>query len=96
MDAEIARNLSDKCLGGRPLPRSLEILWEHQDEAQEQFAIELLTDLTWFDDWVDPNDPDAPGVITFDRRARHFAATRVYDTEPGVIRVFRMYYSRLL
>jgi hypothetical protein len=44
----------------------------------------------------DPNNPDAPGIITFDRRARHFWATRVHDTRPGVIRVFRMNYSRLL
>ena len=44
----------------------------------------------------DPNDPDAPGVVTFDRQARRFRATRLYDTEPGVIRIFRMYYSRLL
>src|SRR5438132_8076943 len=44
----------------------------------------------------DPNDPDAPGVVTFDRQARRFWATRLYDTEPGVIRAFRMYYSRLL
>src|SRR5437762_312564 len=44
----------------------------------------------------DPNDPDAPGIVTFDRHAGRFWATRVYDTEPGAIRVFRMYYSRLL
>lgn len=44
----------------------------------------------------DPNDPDAPGVILFDRGQRRFWATRLYDTEPGPIRAFRMYYSRLL
>jgi hypothetical protein len=27
---------------------------------------------------------------------RRFYATRVFDTEPGVIRVFRMYYSWFL
>jgi len=42
----------------------------------------------------DPNDPAAPGIVTFDRDAGRFWATRVYDTEPGAIRVFRMYYSR--
>lgn len=41
----------------------------------------------------DPNDPAEPGVITFDRAASRFWATRVYDTRPGLIRVFRMYYS---
>jgi len=44
----------------------------------------------------DPNDPTEPGLITFERPARQFVATRVYDTRPGAIRVFRMYYSWLL
>jgi hypothetical protein len=44
----------------------------------------------------DPNDPDGLGLITFDTARGHFWATRVYDTRPGVIRVFRMYYSALL
>jgi hypothetical protein len=41
----------------------------------------------------DPNDPAAPGRLTFDRARRRFVATRIYATEPGIIRVFRMYYS---
>jgi hypothetical protein len=41
----------------------------------------------------DPNDPAAPGTITFDAAGHGFSATRVYDTRPGPIRVFRMYYS---
>lgn len=44
----------------------------------------------------DPNDPAEPGTITFDGERRRFWATNVYDTRPGVIRVFRMYYSPLL
>src|SRR5207253_9375527 len=44
----------------------------------------------------DPNDPDTPGIVTFDRHAGRFWATRGYDTEPRAIRVVRMYYSRLL
>lgn len=44
----------------------------------------------------DPNDPAVPGLITFERAARRFVATHVYDTQPGPIRVFRMYYSWLL
>jgi hypothetical protein len=47
-------------------------------------------------DVSDPNDPSEPGLITFNRTRSRFEATRVYDTEPDVIRVFRMYYSRLL
>jgi len=41
----------------------------------------------------DPNDPASPGLVSFERRARRFWATRVYDTRPGRIRAFRMYYS---
>ena len=48
-----------------------------------------------FEVW-DPNDPAAPGVVVFDRDARRFWAAHLYDTEPGPIRAFRMYYSRLL
>jgi len=43
----------------------------------------------------DPNEPEGPGTITFDD-SRGFWATRVYETRPGAIRVFRMYYSALL
>jgi len=44
----------------------------------------------------DPNDPHAPGVISFDRDERRFVATRLFDTTPGAIRAFRMYYWSLL
>lgn len=44
----------------------------------------------------DPNDPGVPGTIRYDRRARRFWSTRVYNTSVGPIRAFRMYYSRLL
>ncbi|PYM91593.1 MAG: hypothetical protein DME04_18480 [Candidatus Rokuibacteriota bacterium] len=44
----------------------------------------------------DPNNPSEPGVMTFDHGARRFWATDLYDTEPGPIRAFRMYYSPLL
>lgn len=44
----------------------------------------------------DPNDPAEPGTISFERRGRRFWATRLYDTRPGAIRAFRMYYSPLL
>jgi hypothetical protein len=44
----------------------------------------------------DPNDPSGAGVIGFDREARRFRASRLHDTRPGTIRVFRMYYSRWL
>ncbi len=44
----------------------------------------------------DPNDPYAPGVITWSAAQRHFVAARLFDTEPGAIRAFRMYYGPLL
>lgn len=44
----------------------------------------------------DPNDPDKPGTITFDRNARRFWASQLYDTDPQPLRVFRMRYSCLL
>jgi hypothetical protein len=44
----------------------------------------------------DPNDPHAPGVVRFDAEQDRFIAARVYDTDVGPIRVFRMYYSWLL
>jgi len=44
----------------------------------------------------DPNDPYSPGTIAFDPEARRFVATRLFDTTPGAIRAFRMYYWPLL
>jgi hypothetical protein len=44
----------------------------------------------------DPNDPHEPGRVTFDRAERRFEASRLYDTHPGPIRAFRMYYWALL
>lgn len=44
----------------------------------------------------DPNDPSSPGTVSFDGTQQRFWATRVYDTQPGTIRVFRMYYSWFL
>ena len=42
------------------------------------------------------NNPDWPGIMTFDPAVRRFWATKLYDTEQGPIRAFRMYYSPLL
>jgi hypothetical protein len=44
----------------------------------------------------DPNDIDRPGTITFERASGRFWATQLPFTRPGLIRAFRMYYSRLL
>jgi hypothetical protein len=34
--------------------------------------------------------------VLFDRTRRRFEATRLFDTEPGPIRAFRMYHWALL
>lgn len=44
----------------------------------------------------DPNNPDGPGIMTWNSSTRRFWATNLYDTEPGPIRAFLMYYSLLL
>jgi hypothetical protein len=41
----------------------------------------------------DPNDPGAPGLVTFETETSRFQATRLYDTTPGLIRAFRMHHS---
>ena len=40
-----------------------------------------------------PQRPRPAGLVTFEAGDRHFHASRLYDTEPGVIRAFRMSYS---
>jgi hypothetical protein len=44
----------------------------------------------------DPNEPERPGIIGFEREPRRFWATQLFDTKPGPIRAFRMYYSPLI
>jgi hypothetical protein len=44
-------------------------------------------------DVYDPNDPHAAGLVVFDRAERRFVAARLFDTHPGAIRAFRMYYG---
>ena len=44
----------------------------------------------------DPNDPAEPGRVTFDRPSAASRRAGFYDTEPGPIRAFRMYYWALL
>jgi hypothetical protein len=40
----------------------------------------------------DPNEPERPGTMTFDRLAQRFWATDMYAVRPGPIRAFRMYH----
>jgi hypothetical protein len=59
------------------------------------FAFRESADGVEFSVW-DPNDLESPGLVTFLRASQAFHATRLHDTEPGVIRAFRMSYSWLL
>ena len=59
------------------------------------YRVEDHADRLDFTIW-DPNETETPGIITFDRVAQQFWASNVYATRPGVIRVFRMYYSPML
>jgi hypothetical protein len=59
------------------------------------YAYDTTAEGVEFSVW-DPNDPAAAGLMRFDAGPGRFWATRLYDTEPGVIRAFRMYYSWLL
>lgn len=64
----------------------------HTVVAYEYRAGEASIDFTVYD----PNDPVSAGVVSFDRERRQFWASRLFDTRPGKIRAFRMYYSPLL
>ena len=50
-----------------------------------------LVDRIEFTIW-DPNEPDLPGTVTFDRIAQRFWASEMFAVRPGPIRVFRMYH----
>lgn len=92
----VAREIASELRAGR-LVQLLVTNWPKPELNHTVVAFASSASPTTIDFVVwDPNDPDAPGVVTFDRQARRFLATRLYDTEPGVIRVFRMYYSRFL
>jgi hypothetical protein len=91
--AGVAREIMDEVAGGR-LVQLLVTNWPKPELNHTVVAYEFREEpgAIAFSVW-DPNDPAAPGRLTFDRARRHFVATRIYATEPGIIRVFRMYYS---
>jgi hypothetical protein len=93
----VARDAVAEIQAGRPVQLLVTNLpaWElnhtvlaYDYRVGENGAVEFLV--------YDPNDPYAPGVVTFDPEARRFVATRLFDTTPGPIRAFRMYYSPFL
>ena len=93
---EVAREIIDQLRGGR-LVQLLVTNWPKPELNHTVIADESRP----FDGGIDfvvwdPNNPDGPGIMTWEASARQFWATNIYDTEPGPIRAFRMYYSLLL
>ena len=94
--AGVAREIVDELAAGR-LVQLLVTNWpkpelNHTVVAYAYHTVPAGVELVVWD----PNEPDRPGAITFDTGSGRFLATRLFDTDPGVIRAFRMYYSRLL
>jgi len=94
--ATVAREVIDELDAGR-LVQLLVTNWPKPElnHTVVAFAYRPGTQGVEFEVW-DPNDPAEPGIMTFDTEASRFRASRLYDTEPGLIRAFRMYYSWLL
>jgi hypothetical protein len=94
--AAVAREVMDELDAGR-LVQLLVTNWPKPElnHTVVAFAYRSRAQGVDFIVW-DPNDPAGPGVMTFDPEFGRFRATQIYDTEPGVIRAFRMYYSWLL
>jgi hypothetical protein len=91
--AGVAREIMDEVGHGR-LVQLLVTNWPKPELNHTVVAYEFREDTAEIEFLVwDPNDPASPGRVTFDRQRNRFRATRLYDTEPGPIRVFRMYYS---
>src|SRR2546425_741452 len=94
--AEVAREVIDELDAGH-LVQLLVTNWPKPELNHTVVAFESRPTEGGVDFVVwDPNNPAQPGIMTFDQNARRFWATSLYDTEPGPIRAFRMYYSRLL
>jgi hypothetical protein len=93
---EVLHQVRDELAAGR-LVQLLVTNWPKRELNHTVVAFGYRRQETGVDLAVwDPNDPGAPGTVTFDGAQQRFWATRVYDTEPGAIRVFRMYYSWFL
>lgn len=92
----IAHEIVDELRAGR-LVQLLVTNWPKPELNHTVIAFESrpIAGGVEFSVW-DPNNPGGPGIMTWDARARRFWATDLYDTEPGPIRAFRMYYSLLL
>jgi len=91
--AGVAREMMDEIAQGR-LVQLLVTNWPKPELNHTVVAFEFREASTGIEFQVwDPNNPASPGQLTFDRERSRFVATNLYDTEFGLIRVFRMYYS---
>ena len=91
--AHVAREVIDELDAGR-LVQLLVTNWPKPELNHTVVAYAYRTGSRGVEFVVwDPNDPGEPGTVTFDADASRFRATRLYDTGPGLIRAFRMYYS---
>jgi hypothetical protein len=89
----VAREIVDELSEGR-LVQLLVTNWPKPELNHTVVAFDAIASPAGIDLTVwDPNDPSQPGIVTFDAAERRFVATRIYDTEVGPIRAFRMYYS---
>ena len=94
--ASVLREIREELAGGR-LVQLLVTNWPKPELNHTVVAYGYRTGPNGLELTVwDPNDPASPGTVTFETAYRRFWATRMYDTEPGAIRVFRMYYSWFL
>ncbi len=92
----VAHEILDELRAGR-LVQLLVTNWPKPELNHTVIAFESRPTAAGVDFIIwDPNNPDGPGIMSWDSSARRFWATDLYDTEPGPIRAFRMYYSLLL
>ena len=91
--ANVAREIMDELDAGR-LVQLLVTNWPKPElnHGVVAYAYRSIPQGVEFVIW-DPNNPAEPGLMTFDAEQSRFQATRIYDTELGPIRAFRMYYS---
>jgi len=93
---EVLHQIRDELAAGR-LVQLLVTNWPKPELNHTVVAYAYRRRATGLDLTVwDPNQPNAAGIVTFEGERQQFWATNVYDTEPGTIRVFRMYYSWFL
>jgi hypothetical protein len=91
--AEVAREVMEELDAGR-LAQLLVTNWPKPELNHTVVAYAYRSGPSGVEFVVwDPNEPGGPGLMTFDTEISRFRATRLYDTEPGLIRAFRMYYS---